>query len=154
MKELLEAVRDRVQALTASLRFARRGAAEAVAIDIYLNAEPARQSDELAPFCLVLPRGGGVAGRRRRQVEAVFCLHCDDRVQAVAELATLESALVELSHPGGWQPWVQQGYEDYFGSKEHGYQPHPHYYYTVMLDFTHSLPVNHKPWRGIDAEEN
>ncbi len=149
MRALLELIRDRAQNLTAAMQFARRNPKELATIDYFLNVMPARETDDLAPFCLISPGKGGRNEKRRRQAELTFCLWQEDRDQALTDLSILEDAVALLAHPGQWHPWVLASHEDFYGvDKDSGVQAHPQYYYTVLLQFMTNETLKHTPWRG------
>jgi hypothetical protein len=139
MKALLELIKNRAALLTAALVFDRREPEEGTVIDYHLNVLKARETGEdladLAPFGQIFPHGFQM-GRDRRSLRVVLriCLYQADRDQALIDLDNLATALFPLSFPG-WPPWIQEGHTGFFGDEETGQQPHPHYLYTVQMDF-------------------
>lgn len=148
MKELLELVRLRAMTATAALRFTRRLVFDPVTIDYYLNTEPPRELTDLAPFCLIMPGKGSRTDKRVRQINVLFCLYNESREDAVTDLDLLETAAGNLSHPGCWTPWVQDRFSDFFGNADSGAQPHPLYYYSILLDFAANETLKFTPWRS------
>jgi hypothetical protein len=147
MKALLEMVKTRAEALTAALRFSREGAAAEVTIDYHLNVLPARDMEELAPFCWLFPGPGSVGKQQERHVVVMFCFKEEDRATALVKLDQLVAALPLLSHPGGWSPWSQKTFADSFGEGDAGVQPHPLYYYKIVLGFHSNATLQYTPYR-------
>lgn len=139
MKALLELIKTRASLLTNGLVFDRRTPEEAGVLDYHLNVLAPRETgdalEDLAPFGQIFPHGFAV-GKDRRQLRVVLriCLYQEDRDQALIDLDTLAAALFPLAYPS-WPPWIQEGHSGFFGDEETGQQPHPHYLYTVQMDF-------------------
>jgi len=148
MKSLLRDIDTVVSELTSGLAFLRESSGAKVPISSYLNAFPERKLTELAPFCLIHPGKGAIGRERTRRVAVKFCLYQPDRATALTELDGLVTALVPLSHPGRWTPWIQSGFTDSFGDDDTGLQPHPLYFYEITLDFTTSQTSHYQPWRS------
>lgn len=148
MKTLLNQIRDRAAALTDPVLFNRRNPDGGATIDYHLNVEPARENDaDLAPFCLILPRGFSSKERRIQRVEVVYCLHNENRAEALDDLDQLYTTVFPLSHPGGWTPWKLENFEGYFGDRETGFQPHPTYYCTFLIEFISNQTLRYSsPW--------
>lgn len=151
MKALLDQAVSLVATATAGLRFSRFGSDSLFSVEVYNNVLPPRDTDDLdslAPFCLVTPGQGGRNDKSVRRLALVFCLYQEERSDAVEELSSLEDAVSSIAHPGAWTPWVLREHSDYFGlDREKPGQPHPLYYYTVLLDLMTDNPNRNRPWR-------
>lgn len=146
MKDLLEKVKARTIKLTADLRYKREGSGE-VPIDFHLNVLPERTMEEIAPFCWIFPGPGSTGKQRERNVVVLFCFKEEDRAGALTKLDQLVSSLHLMAHPGGWQPWVQKSFHDSFGEGEAGTQPHPLYFYKIVMGFMNNETLQYTPWR-------
>jgi hypothetical protein len=124
--------------LTAGATFDTDRAGSKAEISYHSHVMPPRSATaKTMPFCLVKARGFTLHPSQRRQIELLYGLYQDDRDKAMDDLETLEGLLIPLTRRGNQWPvgWKITDVSGWGGDRETGVQPHPEYYYTVLLDF-------------------
>jgi hypothetical protein len=138
MIALMQAVAVIASALTDPVKFTTNSAGTAK-ITYHQQTMPPRSAGEIVdimPFCLIRPREYSMHPSRRAQIELQYCLYQPTRATALTDIASLMTMVEGLAVRGApYAGWKLASVACTPGEKETGLQPHPEYYFSVLMDF-------------------
>lgn len=147
MKELLAATKTQAIALTSGLTFLQEKPKEQVPINFHLLALPDRNLTSMAPFCVIHPVTGSLGNDQRLiRVALRFGLYQPAPAPALTELDNLVEAVWPLARRGNIPGFMVQECDDFFGVDETNQQPHPLYFYTLVLKFVEDRVALSRTW--------